>query len=49
MTLAWLDGATYNNKCKLQQHSCDSDKKVKVAYHGPCGTVEIRTEEEKSN
>jgi len=42
------DGATYNNECKLQQHSCDSDKKVSLAYTGPCGTVEIRTEQEQN-
>ena len=28
------DGKTYNNECKLRQRSCDSDKKIRVAYTG---------------
>lgn len=39
------DGKTYSNECSLQQRSCDSPKKIKVAYKGACGTVEIRSEQ----
>ena len=37
-----IDGQTYNNECKLRQHSCNSDETIREAYLGPCGTVEIK-------
>ena len=40
--LYFSDGKTYSNECTLQQRSCDRPEKIKVAYTGPCGTVEIR-------
>ena len=39
------DGKTYSNECTLKQKSCDSPKKISVAYQGACGTVEIKSNE----
>ena len=40
-----IDGETYNNECKLRQRSCDSEKKIRVAYTGECSVVEIKSAE----
>ena len=42
-----IDGETYNNECKLRQHSCESPgHPIREAYKGPCGTVEIKSGQE---
>ena len=45
----FLDGKTYSNECTLQKKSCDSPRKIRVAYKGPCGTVEIKSTEGKNS